>query len=361
MRGGNEVFANLFKSLKGKHEFVVITDRVKGQHPDWRTEAIHSRAVSYYYSLSSYFFAKDAIAKFAEIASREKFDLILVNQVTAKSILALKEFGIPVALIIHHPVSADIDLAISESASFLEQLTWRFKYGNSRQAQKKLVHSLDHIITVSEASREKIAADYSVDPAKIHVIHNGIDTDFYKKTKPTQPKTVLTVGSYQHPRRGFPYLLQVYKKLSELGYTINDAGRRTEEQAAILDRIPHVTQHEVVVSENMPDLYSEASVFISTSLYEGFGLSIAEAFSCETPVVAFGVGGAVDVMARIFPEGICSPRNVPVMVEKIREICEGQGSVRPGSELRAAVIENFSIEAMARAYDKYFTTLIAKS
>ena len=355
-RGGNEVFANLFRSFQGKHEITVITDRSTETSEYWKTESVFPPAITYFYSLNGYFFAKAAVDKFLELSQKEHFDCVLINQVIGTPILKLKESSVPVVYIIHHPVSVDAELAVKESG-ILSALGWRVLYTGMKSTQRQIVREFKNILTVSAASQKRISEDYNIGLEKIEVIHNGIDTNFFKKTKSTQEKTVVAVGSYQHPRRGFRYLTKAYEFLSKAGFAIMDVGRRSYAQDDELKKIPRMVLYESVETETLPDLYSEASVMISTSLYEGFGLSVVEALACETPAVAFAGGGIDEVLSMVDPELLCEPRNSKALAEKALRLSKSSDRAERGRRYREVVREHFGLEKMSENYDRYFQKL----
>jgi len=358
-RGGGKVFADLFRSLQREHNFFILTTKDTAINPIWQTKIVKTRRSSRFYNFSDHLFSKAAVKSFKKIKDKKRFDLILINQVIGLPILKFKNFGIPVIYIIHHPVSADIDLATNESSGIKEKFLWKLRYFNMLSTQKKLVHGFDNTVTVSEASKSKIVNDYKVEPSRIKVIFNGINTDFFRKIEPTFPRSILALGSYQHPRRGFKYLKKVYSELSKINFTIFDVGRRTKEQSLELKKIKGIRQYSVIENNKLPEFYSRALIFISTSLYEGFGLSIAESLACETPAVAFGVGGVNDVLNKIDPHLICEPRNVKEMVEKVIKLSEDKDLGQKGEKYRQLIIDNFSLDKMAGNYDKFFEQIVS--
>ena len=358
-RGGSEVYANLFRSLKGTHQFTVMTARSIAAEPAWETVIVPTKTSHSYAWVSDRRFARNCIRALRQWHMREHFDLIIVNQVIARNLVGLKEFGIPVLYVIHHPVSADIALAQEETPSFLERLKWRLRYWGMWRTQQYLTKAFDHLLTVSESSQQRIAADYGIPPEKIHVIYNGIDVDFFHKTQPTQSKTILTLGSYHHPRRGFRYLREIYARLAARGYRIIDVGRRSDEQDAQMANIPNVASLGLVEKSRLPDLYSQASVVVSTALFEGFGLTIAEALACQTPIVAFAAGGVIDVLQRVDPWLLCPLRDVDQLIEKV-EALASDAHPFDGTKAREAIVTHFSRTQMAQHYERLFRSLVSK-
>ncbi len=354
-RGGSGVFGGLFRRLCRRHSITIVAHRVLDD-PAWQAVHVPSRSSHTLLWYTERYFAKAAVARVRELHREQPFDIIIVNQVIGPAIADLRSLGVPVVYVIHHPVSVDMALTGAESASLRERLRWRLAYGRMASIQRGLAHTFDTLLTVSESARDRISADYSVSREKISVIHNGIDTSFFRRTREREPKTVIALGSYQHPRRGFRYLVEAYRRLSAKGYTILDVGRRTDEQDAVIRAIPGVIMFELARHSMLPDLYSRASVSISTSLYEGFGLALVESLACETPCVAFAAGGAADVLGVIDRSLLCEIGNVTQMVDRVASL----ESSADGPRYRQAVIEHFDSARMERDYEALFTRMIAR-
>ena len=90
-----------------------------------------------------------------------------------------------------------------------------------------------------------------------------------------------------------------------------------------------------------------SDVYVSPSLLEGFGLPVAEALACETPVVAVDAGAVAEVMG---PGGILVPgRNGPALAEAISNLLQDADRRREFGRLgRRHIEENFSLDTMLR-------------
>lgn len=103
---------------------------------------------------------------------------------------------------------------------------------------------------------------------------------------------LLSVGTLE-PRKNIDALLEAFQRLrarGELdGYVLALAGSQGWKTGSLARRIaeaaPHVVRLGYVPDEVLPALYSGAAAFILPSLYEGFGMPVAEAAACGTPVV----------------------------------------------------------------------------
>lgn len=188
-------------------------------------------------------------------------------------------------------------------------------YDVSSWVEKTALESADAVIAVSAGARDDILRLFDVDPARVHVIHNGIDTDEYRPVAttdtlrrfgvdPARPY-VLFVGRITR-QKGILHLVRAIDRLDpELQVVLCAGAPDTKEIAAEMVAAVRAVQARrdgVVWIEQMLDkpavieLYSHARVFCCPSIYEPFGLINLEAMACETAVVASAVGGIREVV-----------------------------------------------------------------
>ncbi len=188
-------------------------------------------------------------------------------------------------------------------------------YAMSCWIERTAYEAADGVIAVSAGMKRDVMKLYGVPEDRVQVIYNGIDPDFYQ---PTFDKTVLQKYGIDPEK---PFVLFV--------------GRITRQKgiSQLIDAIPHMTPGvQVVLCAGAPDtpelaaecekkiaalqtmragvlwiqemmphtelrvLYSHATVFVTPSLYEPFGIINLEAMSCGTPVVGSAVGGIPEIV-----------------------------------------------------------------
>src|SRR6185437_5894834 len=153
------------------------------------------------------------------------------------------------------------------------------------------------------------------DPARVHVIHNGIDLNQYRKVDSTgalkrygiDPATpyLLFVGritrqkGLQHLVRAIQFMDRDFKIV--LCAAAPDTPQLAEEVRISVARAEAkrpgiIWINEMVDQQAARELYSHAAVFICPSIYEPFGIINLEAMACETAVVASAVGGIKEVV-----------------------------------------------------------------
>ncbi len=176
---------------------------------------------------------------------------------------------------------------------------------------RSTVRRADAIITDSTFSADEIVSLLGADPARTHAIPLGVDKAFAPlpsdQTRPvlerlgiTRPY-LLTVGTIE-PRKNIPFLISLFEALSDFDGMLVLAGMPGWNFDPILTRIRQSRRRDsilwlkYVADEDLPSLYSSAIIFLTASLYEGFGLPPLEAMACGTPVVSSS-GGALREIA----------------------------------------------------------------
>jgi starch synthase len=173
------------------------------------------------------------------------------------------------------------------------------------------------VIAVSEGMRKDILRSYpDIDPARVHVVHNGIDSDLWSRREdpevlrrhgvdPDRP-AVIFVGRVTR-QKGLPYFLRAARALppevqlvlcagapdtpeikAEVESLIEDLRRERDGVVWIPDMLP---RNEVIA------LLSGSTVFACPSVYEPLGIVNLEAMACEVAVVATATGGIPEVVA----------------------------------------------------------------
>ena len=219
--------------------------------------------------------------------------------------LARLAYGIPLVLTVHS----------------LEPLRpWKREqlgggYDVSSWIERTAIQAADAVVAVSNGTRADVVRLFDVDPARVHVIHNGIDADFYRPDAGTDALArhgidpavpyVLFVGRITR-QKGIVHLVRALHHLAPgIGVVLcagqpdtPEIAREMEEgvRAVQAERPNVVWIGEMVSREEVRQLYSHAAVFCCPSVYEPFGIINLEAAACETPVVASAVGGIPEVV-----------------------------------------------------------------
>ncbi|RME46231.1 MAG: glycosyltransferase family 1 protein [Chloroflexi bacterium] len=173
------------------------------------------------------------------------------------------------------------------------------------------LRTADHILTLSQASRQDLVALYRVDPARISVTPLAADPrlrpahpdaiDRLKRRLGLPERYVLYVG-INKPHKNLTRLVEAWAQIAQYAArtTLVIAGHedprypQARQRAAALG-LDSVAFLGPVAEEDLPALYSGAELFVFPSLYEGFGLPVVEAMACGTPVACSNVSSLPEV------------------------------------------------------------------
>ncbi|MBW0115889.1 glycogen synthase [Pseudonocardia abyssalis] len=174
----------------------------------------------------------------------------------------------------------------------------------------------DAVIAVSAGMRTDVLDCYpALDPTRVHVVHNGIDTVFYHPDErrdavraagvdPDRP-IVVFVGRITR-QKGLGHLVAAAHRIDPAAQVVLCAGapdtpeiaEETEKAVAELAtaRGDVVWVRRMLPTAEIRQLLSAATVFVCPSVYEPLGIVNLEAMACGTAVVASDVGGIPEVV-----------------------------------------------------------------
>jgi starch synthase len=258
-------------------------------------------------------------------------------------------------------------------------------YRISSWAERTAYEAADAVIAVSNGMRRDIVACYpQLDDEKLHVIYNGIDTEFYH---PDPDRSVLErigvdtsrpyvafVGRITR-QKGVPHLLRAGLAFDrELQVVLLAGAADTPELKAETDALIADLEAErdgvFVVSEMLPrdevrQVLTGALAFLCPSVYEPLGIVNLEAMACETAVVASNVGGIPEVVLD-GETGIIVPYDVDDPAGFERGIAEGVNRLAADPDLaerfgragRERAVSSFAWDAIATQTVELYQSLL---
>ncbi len=249
-------------------------------------------------------------------------------------------------------------------------------YRVSSWVERTAYEAADAIIAVSHGMRADVLQAYpAVDPARVHVVHNGINTTAYRPDPSTEALErlgvdqsrpyVLFVGRITR-QKGIVHLINAARQFQDdvvlvLCASSPDTPEIGEETSAAVDQLRAERGDSSVVwikeQATRPDLiqlFTHALAFVCPSIYEPLGIVNLEAMACETAVVASAVGGIPEVVVDgqtglLVEYDSADPRGFEArFAAAVNELASEPSRVGPmGKAGRQRAVESFGWDAIA--------------
>ncbi len=231
----------------------------------------------------------------------------------------------------------------------------------------KVLGEADNIIAVSHAVKEDITHYPEVDESKITVIHNGVDTSFFRPVDDGMREelasgydnVILFLGrlikqkGVEYLLRGMPEILQEHPSTVLLITGKGKSKPVLEKMVRKLGLQENVKFTGFVPEERLPALYSASDVYVLPSLWEVLPISLLEALACGVPLVASNAGGNPEIVEHERNGYVFRMRDVDSMVRYINTLLSDKSlRRRMGAESRRIAEEKFEWNIIA---DKTFS------
>lgn len=202
---------------------------------------------------------------------------------------------------------------------------------------------------------------------EIHVIHNPIDTEVFAppandRRVERHIKTVVHISNFRPVKR----ILDIIKVFDLIAAAV-------PAQLVMVGEGPDRSSAEWLVNQlglrekvefigpltNVSQILQNADLLLSTSEKESFGMTIAEAMACETPVVSTCVGGVPEVV-RDGDTGYLEPvGNIQELAQAaIRILSNPPQQVEMGKAARKLIIEKFHLDVITQQYENLYRSVI---
>jgi glycosyltransferase involved in cell wall biosynthesis len=206
------------------------------------------------------------------------------------------------------------------------------------------IYRRSQLVTLSGSSREEIVELLGLRRERVSVVAPGVDTRYSPAGEKSDTPLVVAVGRLV-PVKRFDRLLramaEVHETRPDVECTIIGEGMERGRLEALRDELGAASYVHLpgrLSEEQLLDVYRRAWVLASTSVREGWGMTVSEAAACGTPAVVSRIAGHSDVVIDGQTGYLASSRDE--MVGRLRELVRDEG-------LR----ERFSKAALDRAAD----------
>ncbi len=166
---------------------------------------------------------------------------------------------------------------------------------------RRSCHQARRVVTISASGRQDVHECFGLPLDKIEVVHPGVESIFcpvpadeveaFRKREQLPNQFILHVGTLQ-PRKNIPLLISAFARLEQPELELVLVGGKGWSYQEIYDKVTELGLEKrvrfagYVPDDELPLWYNAASVLVLPSVYEGFGMPVAQAMACGTPVIA---------------------------------------------------------------------------
>jgi len=231
-----------------------------------------------------------------------------------------------------------------------------------------LLKHLTHIyVSISKQMTKKLIA-LGIPKSKIIYVPNGVDTNLFKPGKRKEKNLLLYVGRISE-LKGLHILIKALEFLKENVHLViigppdwnnnyyqnllNLIEKENRKGKHKIEYLGAMEQNEII------EWYQKASILILPSFVEGFPVTILEALSCQTPVIATPVGGVPEIIKNHKAGILVTPGNAIHLAEAIDYLLENEHMrLKMAWEGRRLVKEQYSLENTCKKLCSIYKQLI---
>ena len=231
----------------------------------------------------------------------------------------------PLVALIHHPLALEAGLSKVQHAQLVA-------------SEREALAEAAAIIVTSPTTARILARDYSVDPEKLVVAVPG--TEPSPRAKGTlEPPRILAVGAVI-PRKAYDVLVDALDNLRSRDWICHIVGATdrdpSESRALRAEIAARGLERRIVLTGAIPDAaldseYDAADIFVSSSLFEGYGMVLTEALARGLPIVATRAGAV--------PDTVPAEASLLVAPGDARALAEALGQLLEESQLRCGMAD----------------------
>lgn len=305
-------------------------------------------------SFETELFQYDGLRSLAEMQSKiAASDAVLIwfaGEHAAPAVWFARQAGVPVATIVG-----------GYEATWIPEISYGVRPGTYHACRVRWVlRNSNHVLAVSNYSKEGIrhlADDIS---EKARVIYNAVDTGAFTYDDSTPRNGVLCVGNLAASTlnlKGWPLFAAAARAMPDVAFVA--VGRAHDEAARrFIDDMPdNLTYMGELPREALIPQYQRAAACMQASLYEGFGVAVAEGMACGCVPVVSRAGALPEVVGDV---GIyLNDRRTDTVIDAIREALGVPQERR--MTIRSHIVARFGIEPRRRGLNSLIESMIGSA
>ena len=219
----------------------------------------------------------------------------------------------------------------------------------------RLTYDNLRLIVVPSNYMKNILTKNGIDPSKIYVLPNGIDTNFYKPTPLPKTNTIAYLGGCD-PLKGFNELLLAFKKIIKHRNDVTLYIAGTNHKGEISNKIiftGYLNENET------KHLYEISKVVVVPSIVpEAFSLVTAEAMASARPVVAYNSGAISELVKDGYNGYLVKIHDIDSLAEKILYLINNQEHAETmGKNAREFIEKNYNIDLFYKRWHELLQTI----
>ena len=245
----------------------------------------------------------------------------------------------------------------------LTKIRRKFIYFFTSLWEEYLCKKASKIFCISQSTQEDVVNHYKISPEKTELIECGLNKKIFYSTRVNKimNKNLLYVGRLV-PRKNLLDLIAIFKKLVSLDSQFrlqivgdgNNSYKKKLQQKIIDNNLEKkVMFHGFISDKKLNGVYKKSSLFVFTSLVEGFGLVLLEAMSKGLPIVAYDVNGVRDVIINNINGYLIKPFNHQDFIDRVLLFYKNKKTYQQFSKNAIKRVDNFSwdksVQVLAKA------------
>lgn len=381
--GGYGVYLSyLVKGLRGRgHEVQTLTGPPYRSSPLSPNEDFHVMPTGNNEAFRFVNFEMQVSRRLRKLQADEEYDLIQYNLPMYLGIPPFHSRSLPLLITAHGCTGALIRdfLHYRPNGLDLADLIYLGAGPIIPRIERWAFTQADHIVAVSEWVRQALLGIYKLPAGEITTIHNGIDTKHFRPIRSPREKIAHLIGEENLERPLILFMARIMgaKDPSTLAQAI-PLVLKTHPDALFLFRGEGVTLHSYLRAllrrvsppdsykfigylsrDEIPALYSAASIYALPSIHEPFGYTLVEALACGVPAIASAVGGVPEIITNGKNGLLVEPRNSAQLAEAISNLLDDETLARRlRRSARETMEADFNLELFAERFDREITELV---
>lgn len=288
-------------------------------------------------------FSRESIEKLAEFINSEKFDWVIG---------VAFNYSLLVAMITERVNCRTAGWMHSTFQGYYEVKGTAY-YG-LKCLNRKYLPQLDWCFVLNQNDKKAFDQNYEMDTV---VLHNPVHIKSVRQGEHKKGE-LLFVGRLNKQVKGLDYLAEIIKQLKResVEFHLTVVGTGSDEKWLKQEVQTNDLGRNVTFAgfqENMTPYYERAAVLLSTSRWEGFGMTLVEAMSAGVPCVSFDNDGACEIIHKD-KDGVLIPKyDVGKFAQAVKKLLKDDSTWNQLSSAAMVRAKDFEVGTIAKQLYEY--------